>query len=80
MKSFHYRNTRADLIKQINANLNLVLEIDINIKRTYNEISVSRDSWKETQFKIDLIKEMQAERNKYEKKVKELNEQLKQTV
>ncbi len=80
MKSFHYRNTRADLIKQINANLNLIFELDTDIRRISDTVSVSRDSWKDTQNKIDTMKEKRTERNKYEKKVKELNEQLKQTV
>lgn len=77
MKSFHYTN-RETLTKEIASTTHLVNDLDYQIKNILDSVSVSRDDWKEIKNKIDQMRSLSKERDTYIKKVKQLNEQLKQ--
>lgn len=77
MKSFHYTNTATDLKKEIAGYMQLVNDLDMQIKSISDSTSVSRDSWRETQEKINKMRDLSKERDKYEKTIKQLTEQLK---
>jgi seryl-tRNA synthetase len=58
----------------------LVIELDAEITAISKSISVSKDSWRETQEAINKMRSLTDERNGYEKKIKKLNQELTETI
>lgn len=77
MKKFHYTNKTETLKREIISFNVLVSELDTKIKSLYDSISVSKADFVETRDKFNKMRELEKEREKYRKKIEDLNKELK---